>query len=73
MGVIEPYKPIAVTIMQGEGIAQTVRTLRSRRYTSNLEFEPVALFKMMDAAIERQQKLKRVFVGYDASSLYLLS
>jgi hypothetical protein len=46
----EPYqthKPIAVGIMQREGIAQTMRMLRLRGYAANLEFAPVAFLEMM--------------------------
>ena len=71
--IVEPDKPFSVRIVQREGVAQPVRALRRRCHAAKLEFEPVAPFEVMDAAIKRQQKFKRVFVGYSAPSLCILS
>lgn len=60
--VVEPDKPVPVGIMQAEGVAQSVRTLRRRLRARNLKFEPITLFEVMHAAVKRQQKLKRVLV-----------
>lgn len=38
-----------------------MRSLTARRDALDLEFDPVALFEMMDATIEGQQELKRIF------------
>jgi hypothetical protein len=35
-----------------------MRALLGRRYPLDLELDPVALFEMMDAPIERQQEFK---------------
>ncbi|MGH6842366.1 MAG: hypothetical protein ACREDV_09805, partial [Methylocella sp.] len=42
-------------------------------HAGNLEFEPVALFEVVHPAIERQEKFKRVLVGYWAPSYYIIS
>ena len=62
MGVIETNKPVSIGIVQGEGVAQAVGTLRRRLHAADLEFQPVAFFEMVHASIERQQKFERVFV-----------
>jgi hypothetical protein len=48
--------------MQREGVTQTVRAFRRQRAAFDLEFQPVALFEVMDAAIKRKQKLKGMLV-----------
>jgi anti-sigma-K factor RskA len=62
MCVVESDQPVAARIMQGEGVAQTVRTFRRWLASLDLEFQPVALFQVMDAAIEPKQEFKRVLV-----------
>ena len=62
VGVIEAHEPVALGIMQGEGVAKPMRTLGRSVHALDLKFQPIALFEMMDAPIERQQELKRVFV-----------
>jgi hypothetical protein len=62
MRIVEPDQPIAVRVMQGEGVAQTVRTLRRRLAPFDLELQPIALFEVVDAAIKPQQELKCVLV-----------
>ena len=69
VGIVETDQPRSVRIVQGEGVAQSMGTLRRRLHAPDLEFEPIALFEMMHAAIERQQKFERVFVGNGAPSL----
>nr|WP_294505857.1 hypothetical protein [uncultured Rhodopila sp.] len=63
MSIVEAHQPAALGVMQGEGIAQAVRPLGGCCAALDLEFEPVSLFEMVNAAIKRQQELKGVFVG----------
>jgi hypothetical protein len=64
MSVVEPHQLRAVRRVQREGVAQPMRPLRRRRYPLDLELEPVALFEVMDTAIEGQQELERMLLGY---------
>ena len=73
VGIVETDKPLPFRVVQGEGVAQSVGAFRRRLHARNLEFEPIAFFEMVDAAIERQQKFKRVFVGYRTPALYIIS
>ncbi len=41
-----------------------MRSLRRRRYPLDLELEPVALFEVMDTAIEGQEELESMLLGY---------
>ena len=45
-------QPLAQRIMQGKGVAQTVRTFRRRLYARDLRFQPVAFFEMVHTSIE---------------------
>ena len=63
MRIVEPDQPIAVLVVQGEGVAQTMRARRRRLAPLDLELQPIALFEVVDAAIKPQQELKCVFVG----------
>jgi hypothetical protein len=63
MGIIEPDQSRPFGVMQRERVAQPVRPFRRRCRAPDLELDPVALFEVMDASIERQQKFKRMFVG----------
>ena len=71
--VVEPDKPVAVGTVQRERVAQSVRSFRRRLHAGNLEFEPIALFEVMHAAVERQQEFECVFVGYGAPSCIFIS
>ena len=62
MGVVKAYQPRAVRIVQRERVAQAVRSLWRWRSPFNLEFQPIALFEVVYAAIEREQKFQCVFV-----------
>ncbi len=73
VGVVKADKPLPIGVVQREGVAQSVGTLRRRLHAGNLEFEPVALFEVVHASIERQKKFKRVLVGYGTPSLYIIS
>jgi hypothetical protein len=63
MRIVEPDQPVAVGAMQRQRIAQTMWPFRCRPRALDLEFHPIALFKVMDAAIECEQEFKRVLVG----------
>ena len=71
--IVEAYEPGSVRIMQCERISQPMRTLRRRRHPRNLEFEPMALFEVVDATIECQQKFKCVVVGNGEPFLVIMS
>lgn len=73
MSVIEPKEPVSIGVMQGEGVAQSMGTLWRRLHALDFEFEPIALFEVVDVAVEAQQKFKRVFVGNGAPSLHIIS
>jgi len=62
VGIVETNQPIAVRIVQRERVAQPMRTFLRRHDPLDLEFQPVAVFEMMNAAIKRQQKLQCVLV-----------
>jgi hypothetical protein len=61
MRVVEPDQPGAVRRMQCERVRQAVWPLLGCLDALDLELEPVALFEMMDAPIEREQELQPVF------------
>ena len=63
MRIVKSHQPSPVQLMQSERVVQTMRSLRSRRHTLDLELQPVALFKMMNAHVERKQVFESVFVG----------
>jgi hypothetical protein len=56
--VVEPDEPRAVRCVQREGIGQAVWPLRRCRDAPDFKLEPVALFKMMNTAVECEQKLE---------------
>ena len=58
MGVVESHQPPALAIMQGERVTQTVRPLRCWRCAFDLEFQPMSLPEMMDAAVKAQQEFQ---------------
>jgi hypothetical protein len=62
MRVVEPDQPVAVRVVQGEGVAQTMRALRRRRAPLDLELQPITLFEVLDTAIKPQQEFKCVLV-----------
>ncbi len=64
MSVVEPHQSLAVGPVQSQGVAQSVWPLRRRFYPLDLELEPVALFKVMNTAIESQQELECMLIGY---------
>ena len=66
MRVVKTEESISVGVMQRECVAQPVWPRRSRNHSLDLELEPMALFKMMDATIKTQKEFKRVFVRYGA-------
>jgi len=61
--VIKTKQPQPVGIMQREGIAQSVRSLRCRLYPLDLKLEPIALLEVMDAPIEGHQKFEGMLVS----------
>jgi hypothetical protein len=63
MSVIEADEPLAVWCMQCECIGEAMWPLLCRLDASDLEFDPVAIFEMMDTPVEGQQKLKTI-VGF---------
>lgn len=69
MGVVETDETTAVGVMQRERVAEAVRPPRGRFDALDREFDPVALFEVVHAAVEGEQKLKRVLIGYGAPSL----
>jgi len=70
MGVVEADQPRAIGRVQRERVGQTVRAFLGRLDALDLELDPVALFEMMDAAIESQQELKSVF---GSAALHIIS
>ena len=62
MSIVESHQSVALGIMQGEGVAQPMRSLRRCFHALDFEFQPIAPLEMMDATIEPQQELERVFV-----------
>ncbi len=73
MSVIEPQEPRSLWVVQRKSVAQAVGTFRGRLHPLDLELEPIALFEMVDAPVEAQQKFKRVFVGNGTPSLHIIS
>lgn len=63
MRVVEANELVAAWIVQGERITQPMWPFRRRLPAFDLELDPVALFEVVDAAIERQQELKCVVIG----------
>ena len=63
VGIVKADQPIAVRIVQRERIAQSVRPFRRRLRPPGLEFQPVALLEVMNAAIKPQQEVECMFVG----------
>jgi hypothetical protein len=61
MRVVEPDQPGTVRRMQRERVRQAVWSLLGCLDALDLKLEPVALFEMMDAPIEREQELEPVF------------
>ena len=62
MCVVKTHQTIPIGIVQRERIAQPMRSLWRRFRPLDLEFQPVALFEVVNAAIKAEQKLKCVFV-----------
>jgi hypothetical protein len=50
-----------------------MRPLRRWRNTLDLELQPIAFFKVVNAPVEGEQKFKRVVVGNWAFSFVILS
>ena len=71
MRVVETDQPYALRIVQCERIAEPVRPLCRWRDALELELEPVALFEVMNAPIERQEEFERVFVRSQSAALSL--
>ena len=63
MSIVKADEPVSIRVVQRQGVAQPVRPFRRRLCPLGLEFEPVALFEVMDATIKRQQEFESVFVG----------
>jgi hypothetical protein len=61
VGVVEADQPRAVRRVQRERVGQAVRSLPGRLDALDLELDPVALFEVVDARVESQQKLEGVF------------
>ena len=60
MGIIEADQTGPVRRMQRERICQAMRPLGRNVNAADLEFDPMALLKVMDAAIEGEQELQAV-------------
>jgi hypothetical protein len=63
VSIVKTGQPIAIGIVQRERIAQSVRPFRRRLRPPGLEFQPITLLEVMNAAIEPQQKVECLFVG----------
>jgi hypothetical protein len=63
MRIVKSDQPPAVRIVQRERIAQAVGPLRRRCDLPDLEFQPIALFEMMNTPVERQEIFEGVLVG----------
>jgi hypothetical protein len=63
MRIVEPQQPVAVRVVQSEGVAQTVGAFRRWLTPLDLELQPITLFEVVDAAIKPQQELKCMRVG----------
>lgn len=72
VGIVEADQPHALRIMQCERITEAMRSLWRRIGALDLELEPVALFEVVNAAIECQQIFKRVFVRFQSATPYLI-
>jgi hypothetical protein len=70
MRVVEPDQPGTVRRMQRERVRPAVWPLLGCLDALDLELEPVAFFKMMDAPIEREQELEPVL---GLTSVHLIS
>ena len=62
MRIVETNEPFTIRIMQRERVAQTVWPFRRGVGARNLEFQPVSLIEIVDAAIEREQKCEGMLI-----------
>jgi hypothetical protein len=71
VGIVEAKDAGACRIMQGERVTQPVRSLGGWVRPLDFEFQPIALFEVVDSSVERQQEGKGVFVGNGRVGLVL--
>ena len=57
MRIVKAGEPIAIRVVQRERVARSMWPFRCRDRPFDLEFEPITLFEVMDAAVKRQQEL----------------
>jgi hypothetical protein len=62
VGIVEADQPVAVRIMQRKRIAQPMRPFWRRFGALDPEFQPIALFEVMNTAVEVEQEFQCVFV-----------
>jgi len=60
MRIVETDQPPPVGRMQRKRVGQAMWSVRARGYPRNLELEPLSFLEMMNATVERQQKLEPV-------------
>ena len=73
VGIVETDEAPAGWIVQSEGIAQSVRPFRRRLRPLDLELEPIALFEMVYAAVERQEEFQCMLVRWGTSLSVIMS
>lgn len=62
MGIVEADQAGAARAVQRKRVTQPVRPFRCRLCPFDLEFQPIALFEMMNTTIEGEQEFQGVFV-----------
>ena len=58
MRIVESNKPRPVRSVERKRVGETMRSPRSCLDARDFKLEPVALFQMMNAPVERQQELE---------------
>lgn len=61
MRVVETDQPVALRVVQRQGISQAVRAFRRWVRSPDFEFYPIASLELVNTSIEAQQELERVF------------
>jgi len=60
MSIVEANKAFSMGTMQRKRIRYAVWPMLRRLHAFNLEFDPIALFEIMDSPMKGEQELKRV-------------
>lgn len=68
MGIVEAYEPATLRIVKRERISEAVRSCEAGADLPDLELQPISLFQVVNAAVERQKKFEGMIAGY----LYIL-